>query len=56
MVINPEIAGRPQNVLRKQIDYYLINQSFIKSITRMTSYPGACIGTDYNPIIANYFF
>ena len=41
------------NPVRNQIDYILINKRFQNSITRTAAYPGADIGSDHNPVIAN---
>jgi exonuclease III len=41
------------NVVRNQIDYFLIQDRYKNSITRVAAYPGADIGSDHNPLIAD---
>ncbi|XKL64613.1 hypothetical protein PGB90_004699 [Kerria lacca] len=43
----------PSNIVRNQIDYILVNKRFQNSIIRTTTYPGADIGSDSNPVIAD---
>ena len=43
----------PGDVTRNQIDYILIKDRFKNSIRRCKTYPGADIGSDHNPVIAN---
>ena len=43
----------PGDVTRNQIDYILIKDRFKNSIRRCKTYPGADIGSDLNPDIAN---
>jgi hypothetical protein len=39
--------------VRNQIDYILVNNRFRNSIKRVTTYPGADIGSDHNPLVAD---
>lgn len=41
------------NPVRNQIDYVLINKRFRNTIKRITTYPGADIGSDHNPLVAD---
>lgn len=43
----------PGDVTRNQIDYILIKNRFKNSIKMCKTYPGADIGSDHNPVIAN---
>ncbi|XP_030765261.1 craniofacial development protein 2-like [Sitophilus oryzae] len=44
------------NIVRNQIDYILINRRYQNSIKRVAAYPGADIGSDHNPLIADFQF
>lgn len=46
-------GDRPNHIIRNQIDYILINKRFRNCIKRVAAYPGADIGSDHNPLIAN---
>lgn len=41
------------NSTRNQIDYILINKRFRNIVKRVTTYPGADVGSDHNPLLAN---
>lgn len=43
----------PGDRYRNQIDFFLVNQRFQNSITHVITYPGADIGSDHNPLVAN---
>lgn len=43
-----------ENVIRNQIDYYIINSRFQNSITRVAAYPGADIGSDHSALVGFY--
>ena len=43
----------PGDVTRNQIDYILIKDRFKNSVKRCKAYPGADIGSDHNPVVAN---
>lgn len=45
-------ANSPEPV-RNQIDYILINKLFRNIIKRVTTHPGADIGSDHNPLVAD---
>lgn len=44
------------NIVRNQINYILINRRYQNSIKRVAAYPGADIGSDHNPLIADFQF
>lgn len=46
----------PGDAYRNQTDYFLINQRFQNSITHVVLYPGADIGFDNSPPIADFRF
>ncbi|XKL61738.1 hypothetical protein PGB90_001571 [Kerria lacca] len=40
-------------IVRNQIAYILVNPQLQNSITKVTTYPGADIGSEHNPLVAN---
>ncbi|KAK3786272.1 hypothetical protein RRG08_002016 [Elysia crispata] len=42
----------PADIARYQIDYILISQRVRQSTKRCRTYPGADIGSDHNPVVA----
>ena len=42
----------PQNIVRNQIDYILVNRRFRNSIPTVRTYPGADVASDHNPVVA----
>ncbi|XP_050505674.1 craniofacial development protein 2-like [Diabrotica virgifera virgifera] len=44
----------PENLIRNQIDYILINKRFKNSITSVKAYPGADIKSDHNPLVGKF--
>lgn len=50
---SPQDGTYRTQVVRNQIDYLLINKRFQNSVTRTAAYPGADVGSDHNPIVAN---
>lgn len=42
-----------EHIIRNQIDYILVAKRFRNCVTRVTTYPGADIGSDHNPLVAN---
>jgi len=42
----------PQNIVRNQIDYILINRRFKTSISRVSTYPGADVPSDHNLLLS----
>lgn len=42
-----------QGIVRNQIDYVAINRRFKNTITKVTTLPGADVGSDHNPVVAN---
>lgn len=45
-------ADKPENRVRNQIDYILINNRYKNSVKSTKTYPGADINSDHNPVIA----
>ncbi|XP_023233175.1 craniofacial development protein 2-like [Centruroides sculpturatus] len=46
-------ADKNQTPIRKQIDYILINIRYRNCVTRVTTFPGADIGSDHVPLVAD---
>lgn len=46
-------ADTPENPIRNQIDYILVNKRFRNCLRRVAAYPGADIGSDHNPLVTN---
>lgn len=44
--------GNNQEPIRNQIDYMLVKKRFRNCVTRVTTYPGADIGSDHVPLVA----
>ncbi|KAG5315472.1 CFDP2 protein, partial [Acromyrmex insinuator] len=44
------------HIVRNQIDYLIINKRFQNNIKRVATYPGSDIGSDHNPLIADFKF
>jgi len=44
------------HIVRNQIDYLIINKRFQNNIKRVTAYLGTDIGSDHNPVIADFRF
>lgn len=44
---------KPGHIVRNQIDFILINKRFRNFMSRVSTYPGADIGSDHSPVIAN---
>jgi ribonuclease HI len=40
------------NIVRNQIDYIAVNKRFRNSIKKVTTYPGADLESDHNPVVA----
>lgn len=40
------------HIVRNQIDHILINKRFRNYVNRVTTYPGADVGSDHNPLVA----
>ncbi|XP_039278804.1 craniofacial development protein 2-like [Nilaparvata lugens] len=45
-------ADNPENIIRNQIDYILINNRYRNAVTSTKTYPGADINSDHNPVVA----
>lgn len=46
-------SDKGNKIVRNQIDYFMTNKRFQNSMTRVAAYPGADIGSDHNPIVAD---
>lgn len=46
-------GDNPTHIIRNQIDYILINKRFRNCVNRVTTYPGADVGSDHNPLVAD---
>ena len=44
----------PAENVRNQIDYIMINKRFRNAIKRVTTYPGADVGSDHNPVVGRF--
>ena len=44
-------TDKPDNIVRNQIDFILINQRFRNSITSVKTYPGADVPSDHTPLV-----
>lgn len=49
-------SSQNKHIVRNQIDYLIINKRFQTNIKKLAAYPGADIGSDHNPVIADFRF